>query len=92
MELQERKRSFDISKLTPEDADALSTQIGQRVTEICDKAVAEANRLLNIYGMEAKMQIAIGESGSFAEKPIKKQRVKSKKAPKSSKERHKKER
>jgi hypothetical protein len=59
MELKDRKRSFDISKLSAEDADNISKQIGDRVRQICDEAVEKANKILNVYGMNAKMQILI---------------------------------
>ena len=65
---QERVRSVDVSRLTPEDADRLSVQIGEKVRQICDQAVENANRLLNIYGMEAKMQFAVGKIGELTEK------------------------
>ena len=58
---QERARLVDVEKLTPEEADRLSAQISEKVKEINDKAVESVNRLLNIYGMEAKMQIVIGK-------------------------------
>lgn len=67
----ERKRSFDINKLTTEEAEKLSVKIGEKVREICDDAVKKANDLLNIYGMEAKMQIVVQEIGK-EEKPKKK--------------------
>lgn len=61
----DRERKVDIEKLTPEQADQISVQIGEKVKEINNKAVAEVNRLLNIYGMEAKMSIVIAKIGAF---------------------------
>lgn len=58
-DVHSRKRSFDINKLSPEDADRLSNEIGAKVREICDAACTEANKILNIYGMKALMEIAI---------------------------------
>lgn len=55
----ERNRSIDINKLSKEDIENLQVQIGAKVREICDEAVEKANRILNIYGMKAKMQIAV---------------------------------
>ena len=54
-----RERKLDINNMPPEQVDAISKQLGDRIREICDKAVEEANRLLNVYGMSAKMQIVI---------------------------------
>ena len=51
-----RKRKVDVSKLTVEQADALSEQIGQEVAKIMDEANKTCNKLLNIYGL----QTAIG--------------------------------
>lgn len=59
MKLNERKRTFDVEKLTLEEADSLSEQIGNKVKDICDEAVKKANKILNIYGLKAKMAIQI---------------------------------
>ena len=55
----QRERKLDINKLSPEQVDVVSKQIGEKIKQICDKASEEANRLLNVYGMQAKMQIFI---------------------------------
>lgn len=70
----DRERKVDIDKLTPEQADQLSAQIGEKIREIADKAVEDSNRILKIYGMEAKMAIQIGKLGEFEEKKPKKTR------------------
>lgn len=57
--LADRKRSFDINKLSAEAADQLSQSLGAKVREICDKACEEANKILNVYSMKAQMQIVI---------------------------------
>lgn len=57
--VQNRKRSFDINKLSPEQADQLSADIGAKVRQICDEACEKANKILNVYQMKAQMQIAI---------------------------------
>lgn len=54
--MNERIRKVDVEKMTPDQADALSKQIGEKVRGIADKACDEANKILNIYGMQAKMQ------------------------------------
>lgn len=69
-----RERKLNVEQLTPEQADQLSVQIGEKVREIEDKAIADTNRILNIYGMEAKMAIKIGKIGEFDKKAPKKSR------------------
>lgn len=75
----DRERKVDVEKLTPEQAGALSVQIGEKIKEINDKTVAEINRYLNIYGMEAKSQIVIAKLGEFDEKPKKTSKARKKK-------------
>ncbi|NJO48243.1 MAG: hypothetical protein HC840_00845 [Leptolyngbyaceae cyanobacterium RM2_2_4] len=57
MELRDRERKVDISKLSTEAVDNLSTQIGDKVRQICDEAADKVNAILKIYGMSAKMAI-----------------------------------
>lgn len=57
--LENRKRSFNINSLTQAQAEQLSQDIGAKVREIAEKACAEANKILNIYSMTAKMQIVL---------------------------------
>ena len=52
-----RERKVDVEKI--ENIEEISEKITQKITEITDEAVKKANKLLNIYGMTAKMQIAI---------------------------------
>lgn len=59
MELKDRKRSFDINKLSISEAEALSTQIGDKVRNIVDEAAEKAKALLAVYGMSAKFSIII---------------------------------
>lgn len=86
MSLQ-RERKLDITKLPPEQVDIISEQLGGRIREICDKACDDANRLLNVYGMQAKMQIVIDhpdlkKTPIITEEP-KKKRGRPRKAPQS---------
>lgn len=64
----DRERKVDVEKLTPEQADSLSVQLGEKIKEINDKTITEINRYLIVYGMEAKSQIVIGKLGEFDEK------------------------
>jgi hypothetical protein len=69
VELKDRKRSFDINKLSLSEVDNLSQQIGDRIKQICDEAVEKANKILNVYGMTAKMQISMEQTEKSAQKP-----------------------
>lgn len=64
----ERERKLDISSMPADQVDAISAQLGERIREICDKACDDANRLLHVYGMRAKMQIVI-DHPDLAKKP-----------------------
>ncbi len=57
----ERERKVNVDKLGEKALEQLSKSIGNKVTNIVDDAVKEANRILKIYGMEAKMEIAISD-------------------------------
>ena len=56
-----RKRKVNVEKLDDKTVDSLQVELSKKVTEICDKACEDANKLLNIYGLQAKMQIALEE-------------------------------
>lgn len=55
--MQIRERKLDVNKLSQEDVDNLSVQIGDKIREITDEAALKVNALLKIYGMSAKMAI-----------------------------------
>ena len=55
----DRKRKVDIEKIDNENIDSLSNQLGEKVKIIVDKAIKDVNKILNIYGLQAKMQIAL---------------------------------
>jgi hypothetical protein len=83
MAAHDRERKLDIQKLTPEQADSVSQQIGEKIRQITEKAVLDANQILQIYGMEAQMQLVVGELGkippAIEPKPSKKGTIKSQK-------------
>lgn len=56
-----RERSIDINKLSIEQVDFLSAQIGDKIKLICDETAAKVNAILVVYGMEAKIAISIEE-------------------------------
>lgn len=70
MELKDRERKVDVNKMSPEEVDVLSVQLGNKIRAICDEAVAKANEVLNIYGASAKMQIEINELPSEVAKAM----------------------
>ena len=53
----ERERRLDVNKLTIEQIDELSAQIGERVRGMCDQTADKINQLLTIYGLRAKVAI-----------------------------------
>lgn len=76
MELRDRERKLDISKMSAEQVDNLSEQIGEKVRQICDEAAVKVNAILNIYGASAKIAIAFE---GLPEKKTKKPKASTKK-------------
>lgn len=68
MELRDRERKVDLSKLDAAQVDILGEQIGAKVREICDEAAAKVNAIMNIYGASAKIAIAFEGLPKQAEK------------------------
>ena len=54
-----RKRNVDVSKLSEDQIDQLSEQIGEKVRMMIDDTCNKINDMLKIYGVQAKMQIVI---------------------------------
>jgi F0F1-type ATP synthase membrane subunit b/b' len=54
-----KSEKINIENLTPEKAEALGEEAGRKVRKIVDKACAEANEILNEYGLQTRMQILI---------------------------------
>lgn len=59
--MRERKRNVDIDKVDDANIEDLSNKIGQKVNKMIDDVIAEVNKLLGVYGMEAKMEVIIKE-------------------------------
>jgi hypothetical protein len=57
--MEERIRKVDVSKLTPERADELSKQIGDKVVQIQAEALEKINKVLKVYGMQASLLVEI---------------------------------
>lgn len=54
-----RERKVDISKMTLEQADMLSKQIGEEMAKIMDEANRKCNEMLNIYGLQTQIHYQI---------------------------------
>lgn len=80
METPERKRFIDINSLAEDQIADIEAQLGSKTREICDKACEEANKYLNVYGMQAQMQIVIQPIGTKKEIKKEKKRGKARKA------------
>ena len=57
--MQERVRKVDVSKLSLEQADLLSQQIGEKIGQIQKDALEKMLRILNIYGMTCELSVTI---------------------------------
>jgi len=57
----ERNRKIDLNKIPDDQAKAVEETLSKKMTEIINKALEEANKYLNVYGMEAKMLLEITE-------------------------------
>lgn len=65
--MRERKRNVDIEKVEDEKLEDLSNQIGEKVKNLVDNTILEVNKILAIYGMEAKMEVVITEKEEVKE-------------------------
>ncbi len=59
MTVADRVRKVNIEKMDSAQVDSVAVQLGDKVKDICDKACEDANVLLKIYGLQAKMQIVL---------------------------------
>ena len=75
MDIKTRVRKVDLNQMNVEQAEAISEQIGIKIREICDKAIEDANKLLNIYGLSAKMQIVVEGQEMVKEVKVPKKRA-----------------
>lgn len=57
--MQERVRKVDVSKMSVEQADLLSQQIGEKIGQIQKDALEKMLRILNIYGMTCELSVTI---------------------------------
>jgi hypothetical protein len=71
MDVKDRERKVDTSKLTIDQADALSVQIGKEISKIMDEANLKCNELLGIYGLQTKIGYKIVKIGKKTTKAVK---------------------
>lgn len=55
--IDKRARHVDVEKLTDAEIEERINKIGDKIRLMVDETCNNANKLLNIYGLEAKMQI-----------------------------------
>jgi hypothetical protein len=55
----DRERKVNVENMNYEQADLLQKQITAKLNQIIENALKEANKMLNIYGMEAKMAFKV---------------------------------
>jgi len=61
MPLDDRIRRVNVDKLKNKQIDMLSEQIGGKLGKILQSASNDANKLLNVYGLEIKVDYNIIE-------------------------------
>jgi hypothetical protein len=71
MDVKDRERKVDVNKLSIEQADALSVQIGKEISKIMDEANLKCNQLLGIYGLETQIGYKITKIGAKTRKKAK---------------------
>lgn len=57
----DRKREVDVEKLNEEQVQLLMDQIGEKIRGMVDETCEKANKVLGVYGLQAKMQVLIQE-------------------------------
>jgi hypothetical protein len=62
-----RQRKINVEKMSNEELEVLQAKISNKIISIVNNAVNEANKYLNVYGMEARMHLEIGQLGEFSE-------------------------
>lgn len=58
-DISTRERKVDLEKLTLEEQENLGKQIGDKIAHHVDLTIADVNRFLKVYGLQAKMQILL---------------------------------
>jgi len=59
MHHSKRERKVDLNKMSMQQAEAISAQIGQEMAKIMDEANLKCNEILIIYGMQTQIHYKI---------------------------------
>lgn len=57
----DREKNFNLDSLSSEQQEILEKKLGKKLSTILDKAAQEANKMLNIYGVEVQIAYKIKE-------------------------------
>ena len=60
----DRKRQVDVDKLNEEQLQQLIDKLGSKVRGMVDETCERANKLLNVYGLQVKMEVVIQQKDS----------------------------
>lgn len=63
----DRERKVDVNKMTDEQADELSAQLGREIGRIMDEANLQCNKILNIYGLCTQITYQLRQMGETVE-------------------------
>ena len=55
----DRERKVNVETFTIQQADELQAQLSKKLSQILENAGKEANKILNIYGMEVKIAYSL---------------------------------
>jgi len=55
----DRERKVNVKNINDDQLELLIAEISKKITKMVDSVCDKANRMLNVYGLQAKMQIAI---------------------------------
>jgi hypothetical protein len=53
--MKDRKRQIDPNNLKEEQLESISVLLGNKISEILNKAINDANAVANIYGLQVKI-------------------------------------
>lgn len=57
------RQHVDVNGLNKEQVDAIAVQISGEITKMIDEVALQANKMLDIYGLEVKMQAIFAPKG-----------------------------
>ena len=71
---KERVRKIDVNQMTIEQADQLQKQLASEMARIMDEANTKCNEMLNIYGLQTKINYQIIQIAEKTEETPKKRK------------------